>query len=191
MKRLMQLVSFMFLIGFMSHLTFGELVFINNFDDGQKQGTYVEDLGSWDKDPNDDTQRCVMSFDPNQIFGDQGMSVRLDYDVDSSNPAYNGFWMKLRNLDLSKFKYFVIYIKGDVEKGFPAKVKLELKGNGMIGRYMVEGVTDAWTKFQIPLTDFRGLKDLTNINEFTVVFDDINSKPKVGTIYFDNVYITT
>ena len=98
--------------------------------------------------------------------------------------------MKLRDLDLSKYKYMVLYVKGDAEAGFTNKFKIELKSDGMIGRYMVDGVNDAWTKFQIPLTHFRGLKDLTKVNEFTVVFDDINSTPKVGKIYFDNIYFT-
>lgn len=175
---------------FIANFTFAELIFISNFDDGSKEGTYFSDFGSWDKDPNDDTQTCVLAFDPNEIFGDQGMSISLEYDVDSPNAAYNGFWMKLRDLDLSKYKYLVIYVKGDTEVGYTNKFKLELKSGSQIGRYMVDGVTDSWTKFQIPLTQFRGLKDLTKMTEFTIVFDDINSNPKVGKIYFDNLYFT-
>ena len=191
MKKFILSLSFVTVCSFLFlNSAFSELIFISNFDDGAKEGTYFSDFGSWDKDPNDDSQTCVLAFDPNEIFGDQGMSVSLEYDVDSPNPAYNGFWMKLRDLDLSKYKYMVVYVKGDTNAGFTKSFKVELKGNGMIGRYMVENVTDAWSKFQIPLTQFRGLKDLTKINEFTIVFDDINSNPKTGKIYFDNIYFT-
>ena len=77
-----------------------ELV-IADFDTGDKPNNIGGDFGGWDKDPNDESQGCQMSFDTDDSQGDSsGYSIRLDYDVDSPNPAYNGFWMKLKKYPL-------------------------------------------------------------------------------------------
>jgi hypothetical protein len=48
-------------------------------------------------------------------------------------------------------------------------------------------VTDQWQKVSIPLEKFSQLKDLTSMSEFVVVFDDINSNPKSGSVFIDNI----
>src|SRR3989338_6354852 len=73
------------------------MLLVDDFDRGEKPNALGGDFGSWDKDPSDPTQRCVIAFDKANAFGNAGYSLRLDYDVDSPNPAYNGFWMKLQN----------------------------------------------------------------------------------------------
>ena len=61
-------------------------------------------------------------------LGDElGYSIRLDYDVDSPNPAYNGFWMKLGNLDASAYNTLNFYIRGIADTAFTKRVKIELK----------------------------------------------------------------
>jgi len=76
---------------------------IADFDTGDKPNNLGGDFGAWDKDPNDDTQTCAVSFN----FGDDptgntdGYSLQMDYDVDSPNPAYNGFWTTLEGKDFS------------------------------------------------------------------------------------------
>ena len=76
---------------------------ISDFDSGAKPSNVGGDFGSWDKDPTDFTQTCTETFDPIVKHGNSGFSMRIDYDVDSPNPAYNGFWGKLNNFDTSKF----------------------------------------------------------------------------------------
>lgn len=167
---------------------FADLLFLTNYDDGEKSTTNVKDFGAWDKDPDDPTQTCVISFDPDIHYGDEGMSLRLDYDVDSPNPAYNGFWMQLRNLDLSNYKSLVMYVKGDPEKGFSKRMKIELKTPKKVGRYMLKNISDTWQRVEIPLTEFKGIDSLEDVIELVFVFDDVNTRPKSGTIYIDNMY---
>ena len=165
-----------------------ELV-IADFDTGDKPNNIGGDFGAWDKDPNDDTQGCKMSFEPSDALGDAaGYSVRLDYDVDSPNPAYNGFWMKLNGEDVSAYNTLNFYVKGDTKAGFTKRVKIELKDmSNKPSPYIVSGVTDQWQKVSIPLEKFRRVTDWKSMNEFVVVFDDINSSPKSGTIYVDQI----
>jgi hypothetical protein len=167
-----------------------ELV-VADFDMGDKPNNLGGDFGAWDKDPNDTTQGCKMSFE----YGDDalgkadGFSLRLDYDIDSPNPAYNGFWTKLEGEDFSGYTTLNIYIKGDKAKGFTNKVKIELKDFQKTANTFLEGITDKWQKLSIPLESFKGI-DLKSMNELVLVFDDVNSNPKVGSVLIDQVSVS-
>jgi len=165
-----------------------ELV-IADFDTGDKPNNIGGDFGGWDKDPNDDTQGTKMSFASDDAKGDPaGYSIRLDYDVDSPNPAYNGFWMKLNGEDATAYNTITFYIKGDEKAGYTKRVKLELKDmSGKASPYIVSDITDKWQKVSIPFEKFRRIENWNSLNEFVVVFDDINSNPKGGTIFIDDI----
>ena len=168
-----------------------ELV-IADFNSGEKPNNVGGDFGSWDKDPNDDTQGTRMSFESDDALGDPtGYSIRLSYDVDSPNPAYNGFWMKLDGEDARGFNTLTFYIKGDPAKDFTKRVKIELKDqSNKPSAYVVANVTGEWQKVSIPFEKFRKVTDWSHMNEFIVVFDDMNSRPKTGAILIDQIAFT-
>ncbi len=168
-----------------------ELV-IADFDTGDKPNNIGGDFGGWDKDPNDETQGTKMSFDSDDSQGDpSGYSIRLDYDVDSPNPAYNGFWMKLNGEDATAYNTLNFYIKGDAKAGYTKRVKVELKDmNNKPSAYIVSGITDQWQKISIPFEKFRRIEKWNSLNEFVIVFDDINSSPKTGSILIDQVTLS-
>ena len=164
---------------------------ISDFDSGAKPSNVGGDFGSWDKDPTDFTQTCTETFDPIVKHGNSGFSMRIDYDVDSPNPAYNGFWGKLEGLDATGYNKLVLWVKGDEEKGFTKVFKVELKNNsGEVGRYYITGVTNDWTKIEIPLERMAGLTDLSSLSEFIIVFEDRIATQKEGTIYVDDIHLT-
>jgi len=185
------MVGFMaLLLGFPSQTLMAakELV-VADFDTGDKPNNIGGDFGAWDKDPNDETQGTQMAFEPDDALGDPaGYSIRLDYDVDSPNPAYNGFWMKLNGEDASGFNTLRFFLRGDGPTGFSKRVKVELKDmSNKPSPYIVTGLSNEWKEFTIPFEKFRRVNDWTNMNEFVIVFDDINSNPKEGTIYVDQI----
>lgn len=159
---------------------------VDDFDRGEKPNALGGDFGAWDKDPNDATQTASLSFDKANAFGGVGYSLKIDYDVDSPNPAYNGLWSKLEGADLRSYKKLTFYVKGDKEAGYTPAFKIELKNGKEVGRYVLKGVTDQWKRVSIPLSEF-GLKDLRGMTEFVIVFDDVTADPKTGTIYLDEV----
>lgn len=163
------------------------MLLVDDFDRGEKPNALGGDFGSWDKDPADPTQKCTVAFDKAAAFGGVGYSLRLDYDVDSPNPAYNGFWMKLQNTDLTTYKKITFYVRGDTLKGYTSKIKLELKNGKEVGRYTLQGLTDQWQQVSVPLKDFAGITDWKGMTEFVMVFDDVTSTKKVGTIYLDEI----
>jgi hypothetical protein len=163
-------------------------VMVADFNTGGKPNNIGADFGSWDKDPNDPTQGARMSFNPDEKYGKDGFSLQLDYDVDSPNPAYNGFWMKLGDLDAASYSKFVLYIKGDETKGYPQKIKIELKNaKGEAGKAYINQISGTWAPVEIRFSDFQGIKDFSKMTEFTVVFEDSVSRPKAGTVYIDNI----
>jgi len=162
---------------------------IADFNTGEKPNNIGGDFGAWNRDEADQTQGCMMNFNQTDMHGGTGSSVQLDYDVDSPNPAYNGFWMKLQNQDVSQYDKLSLWIKGDATAGFSPKIKLELKNaKGEVGKYTVSNVTKDWQEIVIPLAQFGGLTDLTSMTEFVVVFDDMTcAAKKQGTIYIDDI----
>lgn len=162
---------------------------IADFDTGDKPNNLGGDFGSWNKDPNDSTQSCNMSFVEDDAMGDEfGYALRLDYDVDSPNAAYNGLWMALSALNASAYTHLTFYIKGDTRLGFTKSIKVELKDRALRqASHISAGITENWQKVSIPLKKFRRIEDWTGLMELVLVFDDINSNPKFGAIYLDHI----
>ena len=144
-------------------------------------------FGTWDVDPDDPTQRCRARLVDEPRVGESGYSLMLDYDVESPNPAFNGFWMKLPSLRLQSFRALTFAIKGDPERGFTQRVKLELKDGRRAAVYQLEGIQPEWVRMRIPLSAFRDIEKIRAATEFVVVFDDQTVTTQVGTVYLDEV----
>ena len=169
----------------------GEILMIDDFDDGAKPNNIGGDLGSWDRDPADDTQTCREYFTSETKVGEKGYSIKVDYDVDSPSPAYNGYWTKLQGIDITPYKDFVFYVKGDEKDGFTTQFKIELKNaKKELGKYYVKGVTSDWQKVVVPLKNFVGITDFSNMTEFVIVFEDRIATDRDGAIYIDNLYFS-
>lgn len=189
-------IAMVFLAMFAASVSFAaqkasDELLIADFNSGEKPNNIGGDFGAWNKDPADFSQGCTESFDSANRYGDSGFSMKLDYSVDSKNPAYNGFWMMLPNLDASKYNNLSFLVKGDSKVGYTTVFKVELKNAAkQIGRYYVTSVTDQWQEAVIPLSEFKGITDFSNLTEFVVVFEDRIASNKKGVIYIDDVKFT-
>lgn len=169
----------------------GSEILIADFNSGEKPNNIGGDYGAWSKDPTDFSQGCTESFDTTNRHGDTGFSMKLDYSVDSKNPAYNGFWMFLQNFDASKYDNVALWVKGDAQTGFTTVFKVELKNaNKQVGRYYVTNISDKWQDIVIPLKDFKGITDFSNLTELVIVFEDRIASNKKGVIYIDDIRFT-
>ncbi len=168
-----------------------ELV-VADFDAGDKPNNLGGDFGSWNKDPNDDTQTCNMSFEADDALGNAaGYALKLDYDVDSPNPAYNGLWMKFNGQNATEYNTLNFYVRGEGLNNYTKRIKLEVKDmNNRPSPYIVSGISETWQKISIPFEKFRRIQDWSALNEFVIVFDDINSNPKQGTILIDQITLS-
>jgi hypothetical protein len=150
-------------------------------------GSDTYGYGTWKGYPKDTTQTIVGLIDNSQKVGKRGGSYRIVYDVESPKPAYVGFWMGLGGLDLSKYQKVVLWIKGSKKDGFTSKVMVGIESvkEGGGGTTFIDGITDEWKKFEIPISAFN-LKDL-HVNEFDIVIDKGYATSKTGTIYLDEI----
>ncbi len=184
------LISIAVVLVFASAVFAAENILIDNFNAAEKPNKLGGDFGVWNKDPEDTTQGVTMSFDSAIKHGDKGFSLKLEYDVDSENAAYCGFWSKLQKANFSKGKNLLLYVKGDEDAGFTTDIKLELKNSkGEVGSYILSGITKSWKEFSIPLSEFTGLTDLSSMEEFVITFDDVTATVKKGAIYVDDITV--
>jgi len=162
---------------------------IADFDSGDKPSNIKGDFGTWNRDEADATQGCKMNFNNDATHNEKGFCLQFDYDVDSPNPAYNGFWMNLESKNVSQYDKLTFWVKGDGKAGFSPKIKLELKNSsGEVGKYTLTGISKDWQQVSVPLKQFAGLNDLTSMKEFVIIFDDITcASNKKGTIYIDDI----
>ena len=164
---------------------------IADFNTGRKPSNIGGDFGAWDKDPKDFDEICLISFSKTMRLGDKGYSLRVDYDVDSPRPAWNGVWFKLNNLNFDPFNTLNIWLKGDKLKGYTTVFKIELKNSrGEVGKYYVTGISNEWKKFSIPFEQFLGITDFSRMRELVFVFEDRIATKKTGAIYVDNIYLS-
>jgi hypothetical protein len=190
-----------------SSFAFAKPLLVDDFNDDKPVNMLEGGTGAWG-DPSDPTQGCVATLDAKTRLGNDGASLRLDYDVESSrknvriptnvsiqNPAqiaedvYNGYFTVLGGgTDLRAYKHLVFSVKGDAEKGFTRSFKIELKGQSFASGVVVDGVTDKWQRISVPLHRFKEVPDWSRVKELVVVFGPSLVTRKQGTIYIDDVY---
>lgn len=166
-----------------------EQLIVADFDSAGIPNNIGGDFGTWDYDPADETQFCDMSFYP--VAGHsvvKGNALKLSYDVQSVRPAFNGFWMVLKGLNLEAYDKLSFWVRGDAVDGYTSRFKVELKNSeGKRAVYFVKDVTSDWGEVVIDFKRTRAITDWNNMSEFTVVFSDIVASVKTGVIYIDNI----
>lgn len=156
--------------------------------DGGDMNEFGGDMETWGRDAEDKTCGCSYAFDGEVKRGKSGASLRLEYDVSSLNPAYNGFRTKLEGRDISDYEAIVFWVKGDKEKGYADRFKMELKNvEGETGRFLVTGVTDEWKEITIPFADFKGTTNFRDMSELDIIFNDVLPSAKEGVVYIDDI----
>lgn len=164
---------------------------IADFNSGAKPNNIGGDFGSWIYDPNDPMQGCIEAFDQADRFGNRGYALRLIYSVESTKPAFGGLWMRLKNLDASKFDNLAFRVRGDAKMGYTSTFKVELRDAlDQSSHHYVRGITDQWQDVVIPLKDFQGMSNFRKLKEFVIVFEDTTATVKRGVIYIDDVRLT-
>ena len=120
-----------------------------------------------------------------------GKVLRLDYDVDSPNPAMAGFWVNLRNQDFSGFDTLHLSLKAGEGERFPGSIALQFTdANNHKAPYLISDIPPEWKEFLVPLKKFNRINDWSEIKEFEIIIDDINARPKEGILFVDGIYVS-
>ena len=161
---------------------------VADFNGGSKPNNIGGDFGAWIKDPADPMQGCVEAFDAKDRYGEKGYALRLIYSVASKNPAFGGLWMRLNNLDASRFGALAFRVRGDAGMGYTKVFKVELKDAlDQSSRKYVNNVTDQWQDVVVPLSAFEGMANARRLKELVIVIEDTTATAKQGVIYLDDI----
>lgn len=110
-------------------------------------------------------------------------AIGLRYDV-SRPAAYSGLYVKLRPSDFSKYQTFHFRIKGSPERGYPQKMKVELKNRGQSVQFAQVSPGLDWQDVRIPLPRF-----LSQVDEVAFVFDNAQTgKNRRGEVLLEALY---
>ena len=168
---------------------------VADFNSGAMSNNLQAEMGTWEMDPEDESQGIDASLDKDIKMGNSGYSLRLDYNVGSPKNAVNGFWMQLKFFDASPYDHFEFYVKGDGNKGYTKIFKIEFKklqkdSDGeeetVKGSFIVKGVTGEWQKISVPLNVMNGITDWNRMGEFVITFEKRRVDSPKGALYFDD-----
>lgn len=189
LKKRFWLVLFLVSHGLAAHAGTGDRWVVADFNSGDKPNNLGLEWGAWNVDPKDDQQGCFEAVEPDDYQDPKsGYCVRIDFDVQSPKPAFNGFWMKLGDLDATPYEWLSFWIRGEKNGKFTRRFKLELKNTqGKRAVYLVEDVTSDWLEVRIPFKKNTSITDWSKLSELVIVFDDILATHKEGTLYLDQI----
>ncbi len=160
---------------------------IADFDEGEAIGLFSVSS----RDPMDENQWIKMNWDHDDAIGKAGgKSLRLDYDVDSNESAKATFWMRLNDQDLSQYDTLHLYLKGS--EGSRGNVTIQfVDGNYRTSPYVIGRITGHWKEFQVPFKRFTRITDWSTMRELDIVIDDVNTIPKEGALWVDEISISS
>ncbi|MBI3313802.1 MAG: DUF3131 domain-containing protein [Candidatus Omnitrophica bacterium] len=170
--------------------------------------------GSWNLDEMD-INNSYADEDYVEMPGKDGKPskvLELTYSVESEVPSQNGYWTKLQDFDSVEYDHLEFDVKGDAEKGFTEKFKIELKKckkspctqdkkiDEVIKGSSQINVTSEWQTVSIALNKMTGIIDFADpkawenpavarkdLDEFVIVFQDRHVTKKTGRVYLDNI----
>jgi len=118
-----------------------------------------------------------------------GCALKLTYDV-TANKGFVGYYSKLKGADFSRYTKLYLYVKGDLEKRFTSKFKIELKPNrGKTNFYMITRINSTWKRVEIPLSKFGNPQLLKRMNELVITFAPEFVTKNAGVVYIDDIYV--
>jgi len=194
-------------------VTSPEEILVHSFDGEDLVNNIGGASGSWVLDPTD-INNVWADEEIVEMAGPEGKTeqvLSINYSMESDRPAQGGFWTKLQSFDARDYDHLEFYVKGDAEKGFTKRFKIELKkcketpckgtqaDEVIKGTYQID-VTDQWTKVSIPLNRITGILDFTSskvwenpslgrigLDELVFVLQDRHVSEKTGAIYLDDI----
>jgi hypothetical protein len=173
-----------------------DVLLVDDFSAGHSQNSLGGNTGCWNINPNDTDQYCNASYSADEKLEGKNFALKLDYNIETPftyikeypNTAMNGYFTQLLGKSIQNKKFLILWVKGDKKKGFTRTISVDLKSPGQTGNYLLEGITDEWQRFVVPVWKFA-LSDLSNVTELTFNFNEKVTR-KSGAIYLGEISFT-
>ena len=85
-------------------VTYKNRLMVDNFN-RKNRNSLKGNVNPWDFKPQDSSQSCRIRYTKKVKMGTKGSSLKVMYDVDSPNQAFNGVYSELKNIDISSFNF--------------------------------------------------------------------------------------
>lgn len=167
---------------------------VQDFDHPRIQNNPGGNVGTWNLDPTDSNSSCTYTLDAQTKRGPEGNSLHLAYRLNPNKSSQNGFWMSLNGLDARDYDHLELWIKGDPKQGFASSLKIEVKqpepdspGQTLKGSYVIQGITDEWQRFRIPLNMMSGIETWKDLDVLVIGFHSRREKVTQGAVFIDDI----
>ena len=167
---------------------------VDDFDRPGIQNNLGGNAAAWNLDPSDSQSDCTYTLDAQTKRGAKGNSLRLAYRLNPDKSSQNGFWMNLNGLDARDYDHLELWIRGDPKQGFATSLKIEVKqpkpdspGQTLKGSYVIQGITDEWQRFRIPLNMMSGIETWKNLDVLVIGFNSHREKVTQGAVFIDDI----
>ncbi len=149
--------------------------------------SFAKSVRAWTRDKNDDTVGISVSEAIHAQDHREIRCLRVDFDLDSPNPAFGGISIALHGTDGSACNALRMSIHN-----LPSQLKVELHGKGGIGVIRAakgETINESCT-IEIPFTQFGGMiTDWSNLDRIMLVLEDDFCVPKTGTMWIEEIVL--
>jgi len=119
----------------------------------------------------------------------KGKYLKLEYDVTPYNSEV-GYVIPFQGLDITYFDKISFQIKGDHQKGYTDKIKIEIATWNDRISFLLDDISGKWKKTVIDLNDFTGERENFNwegVERITFIIANLNSEVTKGGLYFDDI----
>lgn len=117
--------------------------------------------------------------------------LRINYDFQKDRPQVLDFALNLPETDVSKYSSLEFSLRG-AKKSYPQRLKITLENKRKEkSSYYLSNLTTHWQKVSIPLSDFKELTDLSNLNKISFILEAWNLNNKTGSFLVEDIGFST
>ncbi len=128
-----------------------------------------------------------LPLENNVIYSLNRGLISIDYNFEDAFSQEKKFFMKLENINVSKYNNLQFSVRGK-EEGAPGVIKVMFENHkNETASYYVQGVGLDWKEHIIPLEEFRQITDWTSVKSVSFVLEVWNVEDKKGIVLIEDV----
>jgi len=113
--------------------------------------------------------------------------IRINYNFSDTDLKTEKYTLDLGNLNLNEFKRLELSCRKAKSKG-EVSLKLELENSlKEKSHFYLSGIKNRWQNLGIDLSEFKEIKDWSNIKNLSFIIEEWNTQEKTDTVYIDEI----
>jgi hypothetical protein len=113
--------------------------------------------------------------------------LRISYDFKDDRPQVQDFVLNLPDIDVSRFSRLEFLLRAG-KRDYPRLIKLTLQNKRReTSFYYLSSISHNWQRISIPLSEFKGLNDFSNLTRISFGFESWNQNNKSGSVLIEDL----